>query len=104
MGRTIYKSVRLYSHSKRYETKPQKGTSNINMMPPTNLKQLRSFIRAVNYYQDMWPQHAHLLSKLTSLTGQTSFQWSEEHQKAFNILQSQLLLDAMVCYPNPNIH
>ena len=40
----------------------------LQIAPPKTRKQLRRFIGMVNYYRDVWPQRAHLLVPLTSLT------------------------------------
>ena len=39
------------------------------MEPPKNLKQLRGFIEAINYYRDMWPYRSHIMALLTKECG-----------------------------------
>lgn len=37
--------------------------------PPKTVKQLRSFLGAINFYRDMYPQWSHILAPLTKLCG-----------------------------------
>ena len=53
----------------------------IQMSRPENLKQLRGFIGAVNYYRDMWPHRSHVMAPLTDQTGKKTFVWSREMEK-----------------------
>ena len=39
------------------------------MDPPKNLKQLRGFTGAINYYRDMWPRISHIMAPLTKECG-----------------------------------
>ena len=72
------------------------------MQQPTNLKQLRSFIGALNYYRDMWPRRAHLLAPLTELTGKKHFEWKDTHTATFQKLKDMISTDTMQHYPDPN--
>jgi hypothetical protein len=72
------------------------------LQPPTMIKQLRSFIGAVNYYHDMWPWCAHILAPLTALTDCTRFHWEDIHQQAFLQMKALITQDAMLSYPDHN--
>ena len=72
------------------------------MQKPTNIKGLRTFLGAVNYYKDMWPSRAHVLKPLTDMTGKKTFAWTDEMDESFKKMKAILCMDAMSAYPDHN--
>lgn len=75
----------------------------LQMQKPTNLKELRMFIGAVNYYKDMWPSRAHVLQPLTAMTGKKHFAWTPEMDEAFQKMKAILCQDCLTAYPDHNL-
>ena len=75
----------------------------MHMDTPKNVKQTRSFLRAVTYYRDMWPKRSHSLTPLTELTGKGAFVWTKRHQQAFEGMKAIMAKDALLAYPNHNL-
>ena len=75
----------------------------LKLKPPTTKKELRSFIGMVNYYHDMWPKRSELLAPLTALTSlNTKWEWTDEHQKAFEAMKKNISKNTLLTYPDFN--
>ena len=55
----------------RLKLQPKKIEALNRIKPPTNLKQLKRFLRMVNFYQDLWPKRSHILAPLCKLLSTT---------------------------------
>ncbi len=79
------------------------------MEAPKTLKELHGFIGMVNYYRNMWPHQAHILTPSTLQTGapkkgqaQQKYVWTEEMQAAFDQMKALMAMDVLCAYPNHN--
>jgi hypothetical protein len=52
------------------KTQPKKVQVILMLNPPNNVKELRHFLRMVQYYQDMWARCSEMLAPLTDLAGE----------------------------------
>ena len=74
----------------------------LHLKPPSNIKELHTFLGMVNYYCNMFPCQTHILVHLTAMTGKAPFHWSPVHQKAFEQMKAIIYTDALLTYPNPD--
>ena len=77
----------------------------IKMDRPRNIKQLRSFLGAVNFHRDMWPCRSHVLQPMTTLTDKGEFIWYPDpnnpvHTKSFETMKALIVADAFCGYPD----
>ena len=71
----------------------------VNIVPPTNIKKLRSFLGAVNYYRDVWMRRAHLLAPLNELTKKGIKQhWGTEQATSFENIKRVMAKEALLYY------
>jgi RNase H-like domain found in reverse transcriptase len=58
----------------------------------------------VNYYQDMWIRRSDVLAPLAALTSKTTtkWNWTEEHQKAFDTIKKIIAKEVLLAYPDFN--
>eukprot|EP00957_Ditylum_brightwellii_P183312 13963111-Ditylum_brightwellii.AAC.1 len=69
---------------------PNKVSATHEIEPPKNKKQLRGFIRIINFYRYMWKWRVEKLAPLTMLTSKDAKQkWTEIEQEAFEIVKQQ---------------
>ena len=70
----------------------------LKMSAPSNQKQVRIFLGAINFYKSMWPRDTHVLVPFTRLTGQVPFNWEPVGQKAFDKMKVVLATSCLNMY------
>ncbi len=63
---------------------------------------MHGFLRAVNHYQHMWPQCAHILAPLSSKSGKKTFCWTPKMYLAFKQMKALMAQDCRLANPNYN--
>jgi len=84
---------------------PKKIKGVLQLSPPTNVTELRSFLGMINYYRDFWKRRSHILAPLTALTGFPKgkrLPWNEECEQAFRKIKAILIEEVLLYYPDPN--
>ena len=69
---------------------PQKVAAIMELPPPTNQKSARSICGTVNYYSDLIPDLASLMSPIHESTKDGTFNWTKECQANFEIIKKKL--------------
>ena len=73
----------------------------------TTITDLRSFIGLVGFYNDLFPQHAHILAPLTSLGNLPKGKklgnlWTPKYSEAFKKMKSIVAADCLLACPDHN--
>ncbi len=100
----------------REEIKPQPKKVQVILVlnPPNNVKELRHFLRTVQYYRDMWVRHSEMLAPLTDLVGECgeikttrmnktkkkSWRWDLIYQQAFDNVMAAIAKETVLAYPD----
>jgi hypothetical protein len=72
-----------------------------NFPNPTDVSTMRSFLGLANYYQRFIPDYATIAYPLTKLLRKRQkFEWTQEQQKALDILKQLLTSEPIVQYPD----
>lgn len=80
-----------------------KVKSILDMPPPKNVTQLRSFLGAINYYGKFLPKMHDLRAPLNKLLlKETHFEWTDECQSCFVNFKKMLTQDLFVSHFDPN--
>jgi hypothetical protein len=94
--------------------KPQsnKVQAILALNPPNNIKELRHFLRMVQYYRDMWSRPSEMLAPLTDLVGECKetkttrvnktkkkpWRWDPIHQQAFDNVNAAIAKETVLAY------
>ena len=86
---------------------PEKVKALQDLQPPTSLRQLRHFLRQLNYYRRFMPHCANLLSPLSDLLRNRKkkneqISLNDIQLKAFNEVKQKLLTTSLLAHPVPD--
>ena len=76
----------------------------VDAPPPTNVKELRSFLGLVNYYHKFIPQVADKLTPLYELTEKNSkWSWKPKHEEAFKLAKKEIASERVLTHYDNNL-
>ena len=75
----------------------------VEMPPPKDKKQLKSFLGMISFYSSFVPEMQSMRGLLDDLEKKDKFSWTAEHQVAFNKLKTVLQLDLLVTHFRPEV-
>ena len=81
---------------------PQKVTAILDLPPPTNQKSARSLCGSINYYSDLIPNLAPLMTPLHEITKDNKFNWTPQCQENFEIIKKKLAKLPVIYMPDFN--
>jgi hypothetical protein len=84
------------------------------LKPPNNIKELRHFLRMIQYYRDKWAKRSEMLAPLSDLVGECgetkttrknkvkkkSWYWDSIHQKAIDNVKTTIAKEVVLAYPD----
>ena len=74
-----------------------------HLLPPSNVKEVRSFLGTMSYYRKFIPNFAGCAVKLIALTKKYArFSWDKDCQNAFEYLKESLSVVPLLTYPDVN--
>jgi hypothetical protein len=93
---------------------PKKAQAILMLNPPNNVKELRHFVRMVQYSWDMWARRSEVLAPLTDLVGECRetktirlndtkkkpWRWDPTHQQAFDNIKAAIAKETVLAYPD----
>jgi hypothetical protein len=93
---------------------PKKVWAILALNLPNNVKELRHFLRMVQYYRDMWVRCSEMLAPLTDLGGERGetkttkknktkkkpWRWDPIHQQAFDYKKAAISKETVLAYPD----
>ncbi len=60
------------------------------------------FLGAVNHYQHIWLQHAHILASLLSKSGKKTIHLTPKMDLSFKFMKALMAQDCLLAYPKQN--
>ena len=81
---------------------PKKVEKIQQIPPPTNHKAARAFAGSINYYNELLPNLAQLMTPIYNSIKQAQYKWTEECQKNFEIIKQELAKLPVIFMPDFN--
>ncbi len=93
---------------------PKKVQAILKLNLPNNVKELRHFLKILQYYWDMWARHSEMLAPLTDLVGECRetkttkmnktkkkpWRWDPIHQHTFDDIKAAIAKETVLDFPD----